>query len=126
MLRSRTRTLTIAAVALVAVALAVAPAGAGQSFETDLRMSKKFPAFHGKVKSEEPFCKGFRKVKLYRKLPGEERKKLGTDVSAENGEWKVKVKNLSSGAYHAKTPSLDSAALGIKCKADRSRTVVVD
>jgi hypothetical protein len=122
----RSRTLVVYAVALVAVALAVAPAGAGQSFETDLRMSKKFPAFHGKVKSEQPFCKGSRKVKLYRKVSGEERKKLGTDVSAENGEWKVKVKNLSSGAYHAKTPPSGSAALGIECEGDRSRTVVVD
>jgi hypothetical protein len=126
MVRLPTRPLVLSSVALVAVALAVAPAGAGQSFETDLRMSKKFPAFHGKVKSEQPFCKRLRKVKLYRKLPGEERKKLGADVSAENGEWKVKVKNLSSGAYHAKTPSTESAALGIECEADRSRTVVVD
>jgi hypothetical protein len=123
--RLPTRTLVLSALALAALVSAVAPAGAGQSFETDLRMSKKFPAFHGKVKSEESFCKGARKVKLYRKVSGE-KKKLGTDVSAENGEWKVKVKNLSSGAYHAKTPSLDSAAIGIKCKADRSRTVVVD
>jgi hypothetical protein len=126
MVRFPARRLVIPALALVAVVLAVVPAGAGQSFETDLRMSKKFPAFHGKVKSEQPFCKGFRKVKLYRKLSGEERKKLGTDVSAENGEWKVKVKNLSSGAYHAKTPPSGSAALGIECEGDRSRTVVVD
>jgi hypothetical protein len=122
----RSRTLLATAVALAAAALAVGPAGAGQSFETDLRMSKKFPAFHGKVKSEQPFCKGSRKVKLYRKVRGEERKKLGTDVSAENGEWKVKVNNLSSGAYHAKTPPAGSAALGIECEGDRSRTVVVD
>ncbi len=102
-----------------------APSGAGMTYGTHLYMSKKFPAFHGKVHSPSAFCRESRKVKLYRIRNGPD-KLLGSDRSEDNGTWKVRVGKLSSGAYYSRTGRYGSAALGITCRADRSRIVGVD
>ena len=51
---------------------------------------------------------------------------LGSDRSEDNGAWAIDVERLSSGAYYARAKRLASAALGIACRADRSRFAVVD
>ncbi len=102
-----------------------APSGAGMTYGTHLYMSKKFPAFHGRIHAANDFCVADRKVRLYRIRSGPD-KLLGVDRSEDNGAWKVKVQTLSSGAYYSLTRRHASAALGIACRADRSRLAVVD
>ncbi len=116
------------AAALFPLALlgALAPSsGAGMTFNTHLYMSKKFPAFHGKIHSRNAFCVAHRKVRLYRIRSGPD-KLIGVDRSEDNGAWKVKVQKLSSGAYYSRTRRYGSAALGITCRSDRSRIAAVD
>jgi len=113
----------------VAVGLFAAAAGAGtmkagKTYGTSLYMSKKFPAFHGKIHSANPFCIANRPVRVFRERPGKD-KLLGSDRSEDNGRWSVKV-NLISGAYYSRAPLYGSASLGITCNADRSRLAVVD
>jgi hypothetical protein len=123
----RFRSLVAAGVlAFACAALFAAPAGSAMTFGTHLYLSKKFPAFHGKVHSAVHFCEAKRKVKLFVTRPGND-KLLGVDTSEGNGHWKVNISNqLASGVYYARTPAFGSAALGISCRADRSRIAVVD
>jgi hypothetical protein len=108
--------LTVAALAALLPALA---SGAGKN-STQVVLSLKFPAFHGKLTSPRQACLGSRKVKVYRELNGS-KKKLGSDTSEDNGKWSVPVgKNLTSGSYYVTV-----AARG-KCKAAKSKTVVID
>lgn len=113
----------------LAVGLLAASSGAGMSagktYGTHLYMSKRFPGFHGKIHSANPFCVSHRKVKIYRIRSGPD-KLLGVDRSEDNGAWKIRIKNLSSGAFYSRAPLYGSASLGITCKADRSRIAAVD
>ena len=98
-------------------------------YDTDLKLSAHFPTFHGKVKSESAICTGDRKVRMYRKkLGGGEKndKLLGKTLSKGNGRWKVPFDDISTGAYYAKVSKGGSAALGIRCKADKSNILAAD
>jgi hypothetical protein len=107
------------------IAVLAAPSVAGTSYSTNLFLSRKAPAFHGKVHSPATFCRVHRKVRLYRVRSGPD-KLLGSDHSEENGAWKVEVERLRSGAYYAKAKRFSSAALGFTCRPDRSRLALVD
>jgi len=92
---------------------------------TNVSISSKFPAFHGRVSSNRARCKRGRTVKLFRKTSGGGNpKRLGRDRSMGSGRWTVKVRNVRSGAYYAKAKP--KRAAGSLCKADRSRVIVVD
>jgi hypothetical protein len=98
-------------------------------YDTDLKLSAHFPTFHGKVKSSNDFCVGDRKVRMFRKVLGHgdsNDKLLGKTQSKGNGQWKVKYDDVSTGAYYAKVGKLQSASLGIRCKADRSNILAAD
>jgi hypothetical protein len=109
-------------VLLAACAVALLPtvaSGAGKN-STQVVLSLKFPAFHGKLTSPRQACLGSRKVKVYRERNGA-KKKLGSDTSEDNGKWAVPVgKNLTSGSYYVTV-----AARG-KCKAAKSKTIAID
>ena len=125
-MRSHRRLCLLAALSLALAGLLVAPAAAGMTYSTDLYMSKKFPAFHGRVHSASHFCEANRPVKLFRTRTGND-KLLGVDRTDANGHWKVALGNrLSSGVYYSRAPLYGSAALGITCRPDRSRIAVVD
>lgn len=65
------RALAVAGLAVAVVGLGVVGASASETkFKTDLRMSKKFPAFHGKVASKSAFCVANRTILLYRERRG--------------------------------------------------------
>ena len=123
--RNRRIRLVAALFPLALLCAPAAPSGAGTSFRTHLYMSKKFPAFHGRIHSPNAFCVADRKVRLYRIRSGPD-KLLGVDRSEDNGTWKVKVEKLSTGAYYSQTRRYGSAALGIVCRPDRSRIAGVD
>ncbi|MDX6637817.1 MAG: hypothetical protein QOJ01_1328 [Solirubrobacterales bacterium] len=120
------RLIALAAVASIALVGALSgPASASSSFNTTLKISKRFPTFHGNVISNNKFCVDGRRVKLIQKLPNGHRKVLGKVDAKSNGHWKIKIA-AGSGAYYAKAPKLESASLGIECHAAKSRTLVID
>jgi hypothetical protein len=100
--------------------------GEGEQFEVAVTLSKKPPAFHGVVKSQNDFCLAERSVKLKKDIRGRKNPTVGQAVTDLDGDWKFKVKPLKSGAYYAKAPRYGSASLGIECGPAVSRTVVVD
>jgi hypothetical protein len=107
----------LAAAALVALPAATA-AGAGGS--TKVVVSLKLPAFHGTLKSSRQGCLGSRKMTLYRKKAGPD-KKLGTDKSEDNGGWSIVIgrKHVASGSYY-----VTAAARGA-CKSGKSKVIPV-
>ena len=115
-----------AAGTLLATMLLVASlAPAGTTYETHLYLNKRAPAFHGRIHSAKRFCQADRVVKLLKRQRGKD-KVLGKDQSGPHGYWRVRVRNLSSGAYYARTRAYGSAAFGITCLRDRSRVARVD
>ena len=123
--RSRRARLAAALLPLALLAALAAPSGARTTYSTNLFLSKKAPAFHGRVHSAGTVCVVHRKVRLYRVRRGPD-KLLGSDRSDAHGAWKVRVRPLSSGAYYARVKRFASAALGFVCRGDRSRLAAVD
>ena len=112
-----------AASALAAAALA-GPAAAGKSYESTIKISNKFPAFHGKVRSKADVCVSDRKVRLFKVRKGDD-KVLGKTRTNMKGKWKIR-KTEKPGVYYAKVNKGGSAAIGVTCKAAKSDTVVID
>ena len=121
----------LALVAGIAIAGAIvggtALAGNTVRIDSKVSMSDRPPAFHGKVTSENQACEQGRRVRLYNKLIGPD-ELLGSDQTNNAGRWTVELDPLSSGAYYAKVIRRSEGAAGTTfiCKADISRTLVVD
>jgi hypothetical protein len=115
-------------IALAAVAFAAAAtAGNVVRIDSKIRLSDQFPAFHGKVISDNHACEVQRTVKMKRVRSGPDQV-LGTDQTNGQGRWFVEVDPLSSGAYYARVKRRAEGAAGTTfvCRPDRSRTLVVD
>lgn len=105
-------------VSLTAVLL-LAVSAAGASYSTKVIISLKFPAFHGKVKSDKSSCATNRTVKLFRKKPGPD-KLLGSDKSDAKAKWSIPIgRKPASGSYYAKAPAKG------RCRPARSNVVPV-
>ena len=114
-----------AATIAVAAIGAVAPALAGTTYGSKVTLANSFPAFHGKVKSDGGgICIEDRRVRLYSQSAGQD-ELLGKARTKSSGKWKI-VMEPSSGVYYAKVKKGGSASLGIKCKGDESKPVVID
>ncbi len=119
------RLLAATASALAVAAVAVAPASGRATYSTHLTLSQRAPAFHGKVFSPGgALCKNHRTIKMFRTRPGRDR--LLGSATSHHGRWFVNHPNFPSGEYYAKATRGGSAALGITCRATKSRIVVVD
>jgi hypothetical protein len=123
-------TLTLATVAIAALAAPLAVAGGGNvvEIETTVKLRESFPAFHGKVKSDNEACVYPRRVKLFKQRRNGGRKLLGTDQTDMNGRWEVIVDPLKSGAYLAVAKRREEGTAGTiyVCARDRSKIAVVD
>ena len=122
------RSLQIFLALLVSVSAAGATAGIAQAdttFNTTVKISQKFPAFHGKLKSGSKFCIANRPVRLYRVRNGKPDKLLGHTKTGRTGQWKIRA-SLIAAAYYAVAPRFGSASLGIVCRSDRSHLVGAD
>jgi hypothetical protein len=117
--RSRALFAVLAIAAGVALLPAATASGAGAS-TTKVVVSLKLPAFHGTLKSPRHGCLGSRKMTLYRKKAGPD-KKLGTDKSEDNGGWSIVIgrKHVPSGSYY-----VTAAARGA-CKSGKSKVIPV-
>jgi hypothetical protein len=117
---------SLAAAALTVFVVSASVLAASTSYSASITISEKFPAFHGKLHSDNKFCVADRPVKVYRERPGAD-KLLGTRRSEGDGSWKVSIgKKLISGAYYSVAPLYGSASLGIVCRVAQSKLVVVD
>ena len=121
------RRLGITLGALVAVVLVAAPPGGARVVaESEVTISRFLPLYHGKVKSAYQECKANRKVILYRKRPGAD-KKIGTDRANDNGRWKVAISGSppNGAKYYAKVRNYEASGTGtgLSCSNDRSPTV---
>lgn len=121
------------AVATVLALLAVpcaALAGAGQTVElnSQVKIRNNFPAFHGKVKSQNAACTEQRRVKLFKQRRNGGRKLLGFDQTDNDGKWFVEVDPLKSGAYFAVAKRREEGTAGtiFVCLRAKSRTLAVD
>lgn len=120
--------LPLLAASVAALLLLAAPAGAGtyETFKTTVGISGKYPAFSGKLKSGNGYCKGNRKVKVWSEKGGPD-KLLGTTTSDSYGNWALDVSaKLGSGAYYASVPATKSTEVAVACKAGKSKLIVID
>lgn len=112
--------ITIAAGAALCVAVIAGPAAATTGSTTHLTMEvKTAKAFQGKVTSTSGNCVSGRKVILFRKRSGGQ-KKLGSDKTSSSGSWKVK-RTVKNGNYFAKVTKVTVG--GVICAAAKTNTL---
>ncbi len=117
--------LALTAVAAVAMGgLVSSGANARVVSETKLGIARSLPLYHGKVKSTFGECKPNRKVRLYRKLAGKD-KRLGTDMTNSAGKWTINIERRlkPQAKYYAKTKAVgvSSKGTGLSCSRAKSR-----
>ena len=111
----------VAGVVAAGVIALIAPGTAlADRAESEISMSTKVPAFHGKVASPDGDCRRNRSVQLYRKVVGAGKRRIGRTTSTGNGRWAIPVDDIESGAYFAKAKGDES------CRSAKSKTVVID
>ncbi len=111
-----------AALLVVAVAaIAIVPISAtGQViYETELTIKGPNGDFSGKIKSDEQECETGRKVTVFKKKPGKD-KKVGDDTS-DSGKWSTGNSGEKKGKFYAKVGS----DFGI-CEKAKSKTIEVE
>ena len=126
-----TRKLALAtALALVAIPAIALAGGPGQvvEIESEIKIRKAFPPFHGKVLADNENCVEQRRAKLFKEKRNGDRKLLGFDLTDEKGKWDVRVDPLKSGAYYAVVKRQEQGTAGTiyACLRAKSRTLVVD
>ncbi len=93
-------------------------------FESKIRLTERFPAFHGKVKSDSDQCVANRKVRMFKQKPGAD-KVLGKARTDSAGKWQI-LREPGSGVYYAKVNEYANEALKLDCLPDVSKKVVID
>jgi hypothetical protein len=120
---------TVAAAGLLAL-VATGPAMATRTvhISSETKIRKHFPAFHGRIVSDNSACEEGRSVKLFKEKRNGGKKLLGTTVSDLEGKWQVLVDPLSSGAYFAVAQRREEGTAGtiFVCDRAKSRIVAVD
>ncbi|HZA89210.1 MAG TPA: hypothetical protein VE401_03175 [Solirubrobacterales bacterium] len=125
--RSRSRWVLVALVLVAAPAIAAGDALAQVSkHDSKLTISIAVPLYHGKVKSEAPKCVRGRRVTLFERRPGPDRK-VGRGRTNRRGRWVVKVpldELEPQDRFYAKVGRKLNivSGEGYVCRGDRSRT----
>lgn len=108
-----------AAVAVIAVAVPAASAGI-HKYETTLLGHKERFYFHGYMTSEVNKCERRRRVVLFRKLPGADRK-VDTDQSNREGDWSFIIEHREGERrFYVRVTRELRQDEGYVCLADRS------
>ena len=120
--------LWLAAMAAAAVAVAPALATNTETIESSIVIRNHFPAFHGRVKSDNDACIQSREVKLFKERRSGSKKLLGKTSSDLEGKWQVILDPLKSGAYFAVVTKREEGTAGtiFVCERAKSRIAVVD
>jgi hypothetical protein len=95
-------------------------------FDSKLTISIAVPLYHGKVQSEAPKCVRGRRVTLFERRSGPDRK-VGRDRTNRRGRWTVKVppdELEPQDRFYAKVSRKLNivSGEGYVCRGDRSRT----
>ena len=128
LLSRRLAVLTLGVLSVIAVVSIPSLATQVVRHDSKVTISEKFPAFHGRVKSNAHPCVQQRKVKVFRAKRHRPDKFLGRDRTNNHGHWQGKVNPLKSGGYYAKVTRRSEGTAGTIhiCRKDRSRIVPVD
>lgn len=119
------RTVTAVTLAAATAVIALAPSAlADMPFESKIRLTDRFPAFHGKVKSGSDSCLDNRKVRLFKVKRGPD-KVIGKTRTNSAGKWLIE-KGPRSGVYYAKVNQYANESQGLVCLSAKSKQVVVD
>jgi hypothetical protein len=117
----------VAVAALLVGAVLATGALAGVSHHNSkLTISRALPLYHGKVRSQAAQCERGRRVVLYEKRAGSDRK-VGSDRTSRSGKWKIRVplaelEPLDRFYAKARRKLNIVSGDGYECRADRSRT----
>lgn len=120
---TRGRSAAIAGTAAIALTLSATALG-DTEYGSRITIANSFPAFHGKVTSPHDLCERDRKVILYGEQPGND-DVLGRTRTDRRGRWKIELEP-TSGAFYAKVRRGGSASLGIVCRKDVAKPVIID
>ncbi|MDX6586568.1 MAG: hypothetical protein QOI31_1041 [Solirubrobacterales bacterium] len=107
--------LVVAAVFAIAV-VPMSATGHGK-YPTEVTIKGPNGDFSGKVKSDADPCKVDRKVTVFKKRSGDD-KKIGSDTSEPNGAWSTGNSGENNGKFYAK-----AKAEGDVCEAGKSETI---
>jgi len=115
---------TLATASMIALGIVASADAAGHGgIPTKVKLSDKFPAFHGKVKSDSDACVSNRKIRLFKVKKGDD-KVIGKTRTDSMGKWQI-IKTEKPGAYYAKA-NKSSPSSGVTCKSAVSKTVAID
>ena len=103
-------------------------AGETVTIDSNIVMKETFPAFHGKVVSDNSDCDDGPGREAVPQDAGGGREKLGKTTSSAAGRWKILVDPLSSGAYYSKLKQRTEGTAGTiyVCTGDKSQVAEVD
>jgi hypothetical protein len=118
-------TITLALAASLALAAGVA-LGQVQKYDSKTTIAIAVPLYHGKVKADIPQCVRNRRVELFERRSGPDRK-VGSDRTNKRGRWVVKVpldELEPQDRFYAKARRKLKivSGEGYVCRGDRSRT----
>jgi len=119
--------MAVVAVAACAALVVVGTAIAGTVGTTTVTIQEQNGDFQGRVKSNQPDCRGDRKVVLFRQRKGPD-DKIASDTSENNGDWSTGNTHVNHGKYYAKARKVQFAMKRglVGCDADKSRVVTVN
>ena len=119
--------MAVVAVAACAALVVAGTAVAGNIGTTTVTIQEQNGDFHGKVKSDEPDCRGDRTVNLFKQRKGPD-KKIASDTTENNGDWSTGNTHVEHGKYYAKARKVQFAMKRglLGCDPDKSRVVTVN
>lgn len=96
---------------LLCFGLVAGGASAGLKAKTEIKLTNTVDVA-GKVKSKDALCKDGRKVSIFKKRSGDD-KKLGSDNADGAGEFSFGNPGLSKGKYYVKARSTPGCFAGV-------------
>jgi hypothetical protein len=119
--------MAVVAVAACAALVVVGTAIAGTVGTTTVTIQEQNGDFQGRVKSNQPDCRGDRKVVLFKQRKGPD-DKIASDTSENNGDWSTGNTHVNHGKYYAKARRVQFAMKRglVGCEPDKSRVVTVN
>jgi hypothetical protein len=125
-----TRLVLVMLVVVLAAGAGVAVGGISETVPTNLGLSNREPAFHGKVRTDVPDCESDRRVKLFRARFGKgtgPRELVGRTDSNDKGKWRIPAEPVNGFDYFAKAKQhiVEIDGVLVRCEPDFSRTIRV-
>jgi hypothetical protein len=125
----RSKFIALALVACGGLVLAASTSALLASYPTDVTIKEQNGDFHGKVKSATASCIVDRKVTVFKKRDGDD-KKINSDTSDKDGKWNTGNTHVGPGKYYAKAKAVAPLKApihrGLECQKGKSKTITVN